>query len=334
MTKKRQSKEEKYRNTVMGRFTEFYNQHRQGTDAKMIPVVDQHRTYSLKRLNKLAQPKRDLMDETSRPHRHVSWGNQEPIVPIRISSGPTRRPSTRISDLAKPKKSFATEAMPQAVVLQRPWSSRPSSTANDNNDRVTQTRCSSARINELARPSQRHTVTILSEGEQTMKKHRDQQRARTISYTRLSELAEPKSRPDWSNFYQTSRGLPKAIDHEYIEHLAKPKYSTKKVTNITGVAATSVSKGALKYKISDRIRTLAQPAKTATEWMENEDAYYAVRVSALSGKIPERIEELSRPSVRHSNRTPQINLNAFTVSEAAKKAVCTQRVSQLAQAIR
>ena len=88
--------------------------------------------------------------------------------------------------------------------------------------------------------------------------------------------------------------------------------------------------GALKYKISDRIAKLAKPADDNTEFVDD-DEFFKVRQSALKGNFKQDVEKLAQHKVRQSMDAAQFNPHAFEISEAAKKARPSRRVTELAK---
>jgi len=59
-----------------------------------------------------------------------------------------------------------------------------------------------------------------------------------------------------------------------------------------------------------------------------------VRQSALTGRFAQDVDDLAKPLVRQSMNEAQFNPNAFQISDAAKKARPSRRITELAKPTR
>ncbi len=126
------------------------------------------------------------------------------------------------------------------------------------------------------------------------------------------------------------RNAQKAEASARTEMLARPK-SRKEGPHRDSI--WSVNRSCLRTTASARVVELAKPKQVADGFLGNRDVEWRPQRSSLRAGTTERIRGLSQPIVRDSMDHVQFNPDAFKVSQAARKAVISQRISELAQPI-
>lgn len=119
--------------------------------------------------------------------------------------------------------------------------------------------------------------------------------------------------------------LAKAKDHSnnhYFIDARRPEESIIKV-----------KKGALLFEASDRLKELAAPVGFSNDFEHPNLDFWKVKRGALKAQASDRFNELAKHVTRQSMDSVQYDQNAFTVSVAAKKARCSDRLATLAQPI-
>jgi len=292
-----------------------------------VPSIPQQ--YSRKRLNQLATPKKDHLDELSRPLKNVKWGNQEPLRKIKYSNS---LPSARLVKLSQPKRNFSRPEMvptPQYEFSCGRGSEIETTIKLQNRNR--RAASPSARLLELAKSIQRphigkvDPITRISEAT----KH-------AVPSDRIEELAKPNK---ISSCFSMDRPLVQRISKsatqvecsDRVLELAKP--NPKKCRNPNQPIIKTVTKGALQYKPSDRIKELAKTANGRQNYDVPRHEFWVVKQAAINGETPPVSPHLTIKAKRETMEGAQFDPNAFTVSEAAKKAKCSRRIEELAQPI-
>jgi len=271
--------------------------------------------------------KKDHLDELSRPLNNVKWGNQEPLRKIKFSNS---LPSARLIKLAQPKKNFTRPEL-QPVPQYRFSCGRGSEIEatirlQKRNRRATSP---SARLTELAKPIHRPHIEKVDPVRKISEatKH-------AVPSDRIEELAKPIK---ISNDFCIDRPLVQRVSasatqvscSDRVLELAKP--NPKKCRNQPIIK--KVTKGALKYQASDRIKEIAKPARPHNYEIPRLE-FWLVKQSAIKGKTPSVSPHLIVKAKRESMELAQFDPNAFLVSEAAKKAKCSERINELAQPIK
>ena len=91
--------------------------------------------------------------------------------------------------------------------------------------------------------------------------------------------------------------------------------------------------GALLFEASDRLKELAAPVGFSNDFEHPNLDFWKVKRGALKAQASDRFNELAKHVTRQSMDSVQYDQNAFTVSVAAKKARCSDRLATLAQPI-
>ncbi|XP_043914839.1 testicular haploid expressed gene protein-like isoform X2 [Protopterus annectens] len=257
------------------------------------------------RIQELAHPKLSKAIWTTPYGEKIVWGNQEPIRPI--SSGAlSAEPSERISSLAQPKKDNQRKAHQHRSIF---WYS-----------------CGrESRIWELPPPA----LTMLPSD-------------------RILHLAEPKKyRPqtylhDSSDCYPESpiwKIKPAALQCKasaHVIHLSHPK-ALHLDFKCDREVETRVSLSAREARSSERTDRLAIPKdRRETMFFETgapEEPIRPVSKSACFSTASSRIQELAKTKKLPEGYQPERNV-IWIVSNAAKRAVATPRIEELAKPLR
>jgi len=251
----------------------------------------------------------------------VAWRNQQPLKPVKVCAN---EPSQRLLELAKPRKRHDQPIIYQYTCGQPDGISKPSKEMKQ--------RCMSARLERLSKPIIRHCWNNQKDDDEI-------KIAKTISISRLTELSKPRTsyaRPTVHARPTTaparfSRSNCAAPCPEHIENLAKPKRKQVKFNSVVRQEGT-VAPGALKYKISSRVAELAKPSEqNNNECCADDTEFFKVRQSALTGNFAQNVDDLAKPLVRQSMNEAQFNPQAFQISDAAKKARPSRRITELAK---
>jgi len=269
----------------------------------------------------LSRPKPDHMPEWNRPHgMQVAWRNQQPLKPVKIFD---KAPNKRLLELAKPRKRHDQPILYQYTCGQPDGISKPCL--------ETKQRCMSARLDHLSKPIIRHCWNNQRDDDEI-------KISKTISIARLTELSKPRTSYARPTVHVRPTTAPARFSRsscmpcpEHIENLAKPKRKQVKFDSALRREST-VAPGALKYKISSRIAELAKPSEQINnECCADDTEFFKVRQSALTGNFAQNVDDLAKPLVRQSMDAAQFNPNAFQISDAAKKAQPSRRITELAK---
>merc|ERR1712179_759939 len=239
--------------------------------------------------------------------------------------GCEKEPSQRLLQLAKPRKRHDQPIIYQYTCGQPDGIVKP--------NKETKQRCMSARLDRLSKPIIRHCWNAQRDDVDENKI------AKTISIARLTELSKPRTSHARPTVHARPTTAPARFSRsftcpEHIENLAKPKRKSDKFNSVAR-KESSVTPGALKYKISSRIAELAKPSEQPNnEACADDTEFYKVRQSALTGRFAQDVDDLAKPLVRQSMNEAQFNPNAFQISDAAKKARPSQRITELAKPTR
>jgi len=282
--------------------------------------------YSRERLNQLATPKKDHLDELSRPLENVKWGNQEPLKKIRYSNS---LPSARLIKLAQPKKNFARpelQPIPQYRFSCGRGSEIETTKLQKRNQRA---KSPTARLVELAKSIQRPHI-----GKVDPIRRISEATKHAVPSDRIEELAKPNKISDDFSIdrplvQRVSKSATQVLCSDRVLELAKP--NPKKIRNQPIIK--TVTKGALQYQPSDRIKELAKPASGRQNYEIPRHEFWLVKKAAIKGQTPPVSPHLTIKAKRESMELAQFDPNAFIVSEAAKKAKCSRRIEELAQPI-
>ena len=150
---------------------------------------------------------------------------------------------------------------------------------------------------------------------------------------RTLQLAQPKKthslyQPERCVAWPVSAGARRAVASARVEHLARPK---SRNDGLLRDPMWRVSSASRRVVASARVHELARPKQLAEGYQPCRDTEWAVPRGALRGAPSERVQVLSKPIIRETMDHVQFNPDAFTVSEAAKKAAISQRIVELAQ---
>jgi len=301
------------------------------------PELPKH--FSRKRIKELATPKKDHLDTMSKPPNKIRWGNQEPLWKVKISSND---PNERISNLAQPKKNFKKlQPLPQfEFSCGRSSPIRATKKLEPATDRLI----------ELARSKNNNLKIGVSDKYQfscgrsspIWKVSSAAQYA--ISSDRIENLAKPKvyhknflpDRPI-KTVFNKSAGQSTAAPNERLEALARAKDHSNNHYFIDArrpeESIIKVKKGALLFEASDRLKELSAPVGFSNDFEHPNLDFWKVKRGALKAQASDRFNELAKHVTRQSMDSVQYDQNAFTVSVAAKKARCSDRLASLAHPI-
>jgi len=283
--------------------------------------------YSRERLNQLATPKKDHLDEMSRPLNNVKWGTQEPLRKIKFSNS---LPSSRLIKLAQPKKNFTRPELQPVPQYQfscgRGSEIDATIRLEKRNRRATSP---SARLIELAKSIHRPHIEKVD----PVRKISEAAKY-AVPSDRIAELAKPiKISKDFSIdrplVQRVSQSATQMSCSDRVLELAKP--NPKKCRNQPIIK--KVTKGALQYQPSDRIKKLAKAANPQNYEIPRLE-FWLVKEAAIKGNTPNVSPHLTVKAKRESMELAQFDPDAFRVSEAAKKAKCSARIDELAQPIK
>jgi len=165
-----------------------------------------------------------------------------------------------------------------------------------------------------------------------------------VSSDRIENLAKPKEYhknflPDRpiKTVFNKSAGQSAAAPNERLEALAKAKDHSNNHYFIDArrpeESIIKVKKGALLFEASDRLKELAAPVGFSNDFEHPNLDFWKVKRGALKAQASDRFNELAKHVTRQSMDSVQYDQNAFTVSVAAKKARCSDRLATLAQPI-
>ena len=124
-----------------------------------------------------------------------------------------------------------------------------------------------------------------------------------------------------------------AMRHEAsarVEDLARPK---SRSDGLLRDPQWVIRKATLKADASTRVQELAKPKQLSERYVPDRDVEWRVQRLHRRPYLSERLKALSQPIIRESMDIVQFNPNAFKIREAAKKAVISARVNELAQPI-
>lgn len=268
------------------------------------------RTNPSKRLQQLAQSKKDFKDHTNEVHLYTfSCGRSSPLQNIRRSQFQI---SDRIAKLAEPKRlpkinqinangSLWTYSCGRESPI---WSGRR---VDQIQDRPSKADC------RLALPKINHKKFVPNrelrqDGRLSQAWYKKfLERGDAICTERLDQLALPKHRTDPNICF---------IDSRQPEQSIRP-----------------VRKGALNTTASSRLEELAQPNEKRYEGFVPDRFRWPVSKRALKHSSSDRTTALATPVVRPSMEHTQYDPDAFFVKPAAMKAKCSERIQQMAIAI-
>merc|ERR1711970_705040 len=300
------------------------------------PELPKH--FSRKRIKELATPKKDHLDTMSKPPNKIRWGNQEPLWKVKISSN---EPNERICNLAQSKKNFKKlQPLPQFEF----------SCGRSSPIRATKKlKPATDRLIELARSKNNfldigvHDKYQFSCGRSSPIWKVNTAAIDAVSSARIDQLAIPKEYhknflPDRPIRTVYKKSAPQeAPQNERLETLAKAKDHSNNSYFIDArrpeESIIKVKKGALSFEASDRLKELAAPVGFSNDFEHPNLEFWKVKRGALKAQASDRFNELAKHVTRQSMDSVQYDQNAFTVSVAAKKARCSDRLATLAQPI-
>ncbi|KYO26515.1 testicular haploid expressed protein-like isoform A [Alligator mississippiensis] len=293
-----------------------------------------HCSYSSYRIRELAKPKPKVAWENY--CSRLDWGNQETIWPLSLSALATR-PSPRLTALAKPKKNFDGKLQRRPLFLyscgreSEIWERPPLMNLGFPSDRILKLaepkKFQLAYLQKRARNSPEWPVTpaaLTCEASQ-----------------RVLDLAHPKSmHPD---FIQAREAETHVTDtaktarvSQRIKHLAQPRVQKDSWCYDRGhpeAVIWPVSKSAQQATANSRTSELAKAKQVSPKYLPVRDAEWPVSKAAKHTAATPRTVELSKPSKKPPMNIAQLNPDAFTVKESAKKAFCSSRILELARPI-
>ncbi|XP_019353708.2 testicular haploid expressed gene protein-like [Alligator mississippiensis] len=158
---------------------------------------------------------------------------------------------------------------------------------------------------------------------------------------RVLDLAHPKSmHPD---FIQAREAETHVTDtaktarvSQRIKHLAQPRVQKDSWCYDRGhpeAVIWPVSKSAQQATANSRTSELAKAKQVSPKYLPVRDAEWPVSKAAKHTAATPRTVELSKPSKKPPMNIAQLNPDAFTVKESAKKAFCSSRILELARPI-
>lgn len=302
------------------------------------------KSFSRKRVQQLATPKKNHMCDQTRPPAFIRWGNQEPLWKVTEAAKSGSNGDSTFDKLAQPKKDFASKKTHLAQYEFSCGRGSPIRTTK----KLGKLKEPSQRVIELAKNKTPYNINIhdqfrFSCGRSSPVWKVTQAARHAVSSPRIDILSRPKQfhvqfigdRPVRTI---VSRGAATAMTTERLESLSRPKDHCNAHYFVDSrkpeESITKVKKAALAYEASDRLRELSNPIGFSKDFEMPNLEFWRVKRSAMNAKSSDRFDELAKHVTRQSMDSVQYDQNAFTVSEAAKKARCTERVASLAQHVR
>jgi len=249
------------------------------------------------RVTNLSTPKRNFqLDHPQKCSRHYylnSCGRSSVIWDVSPLAMKTRT-SDRIEELAQPKKLASEYTEDRTNYVLSCGRSSPIMDVSEGARKAKER----SRTNDLARPK----VT-----------HKDYQGARQVEWLvsqaaktagtsgRIESLARPKNRKDGSfrnPEWVVSKSARNAQAASRVQELAQPKKLTDSYRPNRSVE-WKVHRFALRAFVTDRLKQLAAPIiRDTMDNVQFDPLAFQVKASALRGKVPDRIYDLSQPISR------------------------------------
>ncbi|XP_009873044.1 PREDICTED: testicular haploid expressed gene protein-like, partial [Apaloderma vittatum] len=257
------------------------------------------------------------------------FGNQETIWTL-SRGAVTAQVSPRILALAKPKREFGKHQC-RSVVCGResPIWERPLlggiSVPPDRLLKLSEPKkCHAAYLQERPRDSPQWPVSAAAQSYKAS--------------LRILELSRPKV---LHSEFQPLREVPTQVTNvtrasSRLQRLAEPRVRSVTCCSELGPlesAIRPVSEGAQRAIASPRILELAKAKKLHPDYLPLRDVEWPVTKAAKCAVLTPRLVELAKPCKRPSMSSVQFNPDAFTVKDAAKKAICSARIQDLARPI-
>jgi len=299
-------------------------------------------SFSKKRIQELATPKKNHLDELTRPPAKIKWGNQEPLWKVKASN---KEHSQRTEKLAEPKKNFASKKV--QPMAQYEFSCGRGSPLYSTNFKG-KLKEPSQRIIELAKNKTPYNINLhdqfrFSCGRSSPVWKVSKAAQVAVPTARINILSQAKQFhqnyvPDRPIRTTVAKSATLAAMTERLETLAKPKDHSNNHYFIDSrkpeEAITKVQKGALNFEASDRLKELSSPVGFSKDFEVPNLTFWKVSRAALKAQCSDRFNELAKHVSRPSMDSVQYDQNTFTVSEAAKKARCTERIASLSHPIK
>ncbi|XP_060124783.1 sperm microtubule associated protein 2-like [Zootoca vivipara] len=297
--------------------------------------ANQEGTGKSSRLEELAKPKE--IKDVCNFFRRLVWGNQETIWPL-SSRALMCRPTSRVLGLAKPKKldgnlqrrSIHLYSCGRASEI---WHRPPGIYSIIPSQRILQLaeprRCPETYLKQRPRSSPEWPVSSAA--------------LCWEASPRILSLSHPRSLPSSFCFpkeaeTRVSRSAMRASASSRIMCISRPvqkmtrdplsydsRYKEAPIRPVTQAALNAVA--------TPRLIELARPKVPAPGSFPDRPPEWPVSAAAKHAVASPRLGELAQPVARATTQFVQFNPDAFVVKETAKKAYCSARVKELAQAV-
>ncbi|XP_048358674.1 testicular haploid expressed gene protein-like isoform X2 [Sphaerodactylus townsendi] len=284
------------------------------------------------RIHHLAKPKK--IEDVWNFSRKLVWGNQETIWPL-SPWALTGQPNKRILNLAKPKKNFGRKLHHRPLHV---FSSNLESTIWEHPSDIYHT---SERIRLLSEPRQYSTLYLEQRPRRSAVWPVSSSALSCKASQRLLDLSQPRNLSPSFIFpkehkTRIKQSVRTAVASARIQRLAQPivKKSNPCYENrYMEAPIRKVNLAALQTVATPRLVELSKAKALPPNSFPDRRAEWSVSQAAKKTVASPRLLELARCPTRASTNFVQFNPEAFTVTEAAKKARCTDRLNKLAEPI-
>nr|XP_034953066.1 testicular haploid expressed gene protein-like [Zootoca vivipara] len=321
--------------------------------------ANQEGTGKSSRLEELAKPKE--IKDVCNFFRRLVWGNQETIWPL-SSRALMCRPTSRVLGLAKPKKldgnlqrrSIHLYSCGRASEI---WHRPPGIYSIIPSQRILQLaeprRCPETYLKQRPRSSPEWPVSSAALCWEASPRILSLSHPRSLPSSFcfpkevISDAAEPENAINNDNSNQrfhtqaetcVSRSAMRASASSRIMCISRPvqkmtrdplsydsRYKEAPIRPVTQAALNAVA--------TLRLIELARPKVPAPGSFPDRPPEWPVSAAAKHAVASPRLGELAQPVARATTQFVQFNPDAFVVKETAKKAYCSARVKELAQAV-
>ncbi|XP_058030229.1 testicular haploid expressed gene protein-like isoform X2 [Ahaetulla prasina] len=283
-------------------------------------------------LQELAKPK--PTKEVWNFHPKLIWGNQETIWPL-PSRSLLRQPSSRILTLARPKETVDKQM--RSLYL---YSCGQTSEIWKRSSTV-YSALPSKRLLKLAEPRPISATYLKLRPRISPVWPISSSALCCKASTRILTLAQARSiHPNFKFPEQSEREISKAARRAEatprLQQLAQPVVRKQiQFYENTSMEAPirQIPLTALQAVPSPRLLELARPKVIPCESAMDRSPEWPVSAAAKQAVASPRLTELSHSPNRAPTNLVQFNPDAFIVKESAKKAICTERIKNLAQPI-
>jgi len=284
------------------------------------------------RIKQLATPKSSKRSWLTSYDSRVLWGNQESIRPM-SRSATRHQASDRTIRLSTPKRDHKTEHWANVDFLNYQARSERAVSAP-----------SKTRIIQMSTPKPLHPKFVPNKDINDLGQVNENggpECPRSSPRPRTSRLAMSRRHHKmWTNNSQMRPVSSSAMKHEVSQrtnqisrHLERKSYSFRDTNHFQSsppeMSITKVSVSARRHKPSARTLKLSESKKYHDGYRGNRSPLWEIPGNVKNTNASKRTVELSVPFVRKEK--DEFNPEAFIVKPLALKAVCSDRISKLAE---